>query len=426
MLALHELGNHKSDAERIRLALDYVIRTWPLLSDDPDLTVGFELLAAALLEDACRYGMPLEAISARARILRSSKLAKIPRSVIYSPNLSVGHSLEFLGDDLDTSAARTLQVSNGSIGATIATTAYFTRQTGDPAAMRYLSDCVAAFGPENIPYGHPADLWASIWVLYNLHIGNLSPLIRDTMQSHLNLIERNVGQWGLSWSSLVEYGDADDTAVGLMLLANDGRTVDWQLLSAYEEQPCFVTYRGETHPSISANAHVLSAMTGHRDAFSDSSIHKVIAFLQRQQHNRGYWTDKWHASPYYATSRAIRALVEHGCPESAERAIAWILATQRRDGMWGFYQESTAEETAYCIHALAAWNRAKGGVPRHIFENGLQDIRAHLRNPAKTATRMWIEKTLYYPAHIVHAALLAAASLCLGELAPLTSPVVNH
>lgn len=416
LLALTEFARQPNVDEQVHRAVEYVVNAWASLDGEPELTVGFELLSAGLLADACKQGLPFERLYAKAQQLRESKLAKIPQDAIYSPHLSIGHSLEFLGDAVDVDRVRGLQAPNGSIGATLATTAFFAMRTGDEAAMAYLRNCIDVFGPEQLPYGSPSSLWASIWVLHNLHIGKLLPALREAARPHLEAIRRSVGPWGLSWSSMVEYGDADDTSVGLTLLANDGFSVDWSLLHEYEGAKCYRTYFAEVHPSVSANAHVLHAMNEHPEAFSNASRERVIAYLCEAQVKGSYWTDKWHASPFYSTSRVIRAMIRHNL-DVVRRGVEWIIESRRADGAWGFYDHSTVEETAYCIHALACWQEEVGGVSLDVFSDALAFLMEHSPRGEQAHERLWIEKTLYCPSAVVASAAMAACNLCIERLA---------
>src|SRR5690606_41793282 len=85
-----------------------------------------------------------------------------------------------------------------------------------------------------------------------------------------------------------------------------------------------------------------------------ATIEKVTRWLLGQQGGDGFWTDRWHASPYYATASCALALERYGGSGSADavaRARAWVLRTQRPDGSWGRW-EGTAEETAYAGQTL--------------------------------------------------------------------------
>src|SRR5262249_22015252 len=128
----------------------------------------------------------------------------------------------------------------------------------------------------------------------------------------------------------------------------------------YETDTHFQAWAGERTPSTSVNAHVLEAIGRTLDRRRRSSVRlklaaaKVVRWLCDQQRADGSWTDKWHASPYYATVCAALALHRYGGNPSVpavRRAVRWVVETQRPDGAWGLWQ-STAEETAYAMRIL--------------------------------------------------------------------------
>ncbi|MFD0850660.1 prenyltransferase/squalene oxidase repeat-containing protein, partial [Actinomadura adrarensis] len=82
----------------------------------------------------------------------------------------------------------------------------------------------------------------------------------------------------------------------------------------------------------------------------------MSAWLADRQQADGSWADRWHASPFYATTAATLALHSFGTPRGrhaahVDRAVRWVLATQHGDGSWGRWG-GTAEETAYALHIL--------------------------------------------------------------------------
>jgi hypothetical protein len=141
--------------ERAARGAEYVLQAWQRLDPREELTIGFELLAPALIRDACARGLPLGSLLDAADALQREKLARLPEALVYEPGLSASFSLEFLGDRLDPARAARVRLSNGSIGASVAATAYYACRTGDPAAMEYLRGVVRAHGADNIPYGPP-------------------------------------------------------------------------------------------------------------------------------------------------------------------------------------------------------------------------------------------------------------------------------
>jgi halimadienyl-diphosphate synthase len=406
-----------SYARKIQLAVEFVDRSWARLGDAPELTIGFELLAAPLLRQVCHHGFDLEHLLSHSLDMQQTKLAHIPPDQIYSPRLSIGYSLEFLDGDLDLERAAKLQAANGSIAGNIAATACFARATGNSAAHGYLTNCIRKWGPDTIPYGEPADLFPRIWVLHHLRMAGLIAPESESVEPHIDVLESHVGPWGISWSTFLQYGDVDDTTLGLSLLEWGRRRPDWSVLDQYKTKSHYRTYFGESSPSSSANAHVLGTLLEFRRD-QQESIQAIRSFLLRKRTAAKYWHDKWHTSPYYATSRAIRALAYHNDIDSVEESCNWILDTQDPSGGWGFFETPTPEETSYCIHALVAWKRLGGRWPYETMARAITFLTPYLDQGWDLVDhpRLWVNKTLYLPKDIVQSAIASAVAMGLKEL----------
>ena len=140
--------------------------------------------------------------------------------------------------------------------------------------------------------------------------------------------------------------DADTTAVTILALRRLGHAdvFEFGSLRHFDAGSHFQCWAGERNPSVSANAHVLSALADEHGPTSSTTA--VAGWLAAQQHADGSWLDKWHGSPYYATVTCVRALDRHyagATTRSVERARTWVLESQRDDGSWGMW-EGTAEE----------------------------------------------------------------------------------
>ncbi len=122
-----------------------------------------------------------------------------------------------------------------------------------------------------------------------------------------------------------------------------------------------------------------------------SAVQKIFKFMLQTRTAEAFWTDKWHISPYYATSHAIIVCVGYNNAR-VEPAVNWIVNTQSTDGAWGFYNVFTAEETAYCLQALFMWQRAGGSVPPSVFDQGIAWLREHIDSPYPS---LWVGKCLY-------------------------------
>ncbi|MBI2318249.1 MAG: hypothetical protein HYU75_14940 [Betaproteobacteria bacterium] len=179
----------------------------------------------------------------------------------------------------------------------------------------------------------------------------------------------------MSLSSTFPIPDADDTAVALLLLRSLGEATDASVLRSFVTRDgYFATFEYERHPSIGVNLHVLHALLevpGYPDC--DRVVDRLCYYIGAEQKEDGYWLDKWHISPIYATAHALCVFAR--LPGSrvlrarqvVGRAGVWLEESQNPDGSWGWLGMSTAEETAYALLALAAVDRAEGA-PRHAAQ----------------------------------------------------------
>ncbi|RKR86405.1 prenyltransferase/squalene oxidase-like repeat protein [Micromonospora pisi] len=212
--------------------------------------------------------------------------------------------------------------------------------------------------------------------------------------------------------------DADTTSVTLYALGHLGAPVAPESLWGYDTGGHFATWPGEDGASVTTNAHVLDAFGQHlatRPAAESryaAVVHRLSGWLRDQQRADGAWHDRWHASPYYATACAVLALHEYGrgpaLAQAVDRAVDWVLGSQRPDGSWGRWS-GTAEETAYALHVLLGLGRSTRGRLAEAVRGG----RAYLRRTAgrQPQTALWHGKELYAPAAIVESVTLAALHL---------------
>jgi len=174
----------------------------------------------------------------------------------------------------------------------------------------------------------------------------------------------------------------------------------------YEEPNHFRCSALETNPSISANVHLLEALRQAGLERDHPAVQKIIRFLRENQEKEGCWLDKWHSSPYYATTHAIISSMDYD-RTLAESAIQWILRTRSPKGSWGYFMP-TAEETAYALHALCIWARSGGAVPRYLIQQSAVWLADHMDPPYPP---LWIAKTLYCSEWVVRAEIITALIL---------------
>ncbi|MBV8713904.1 MAG: hypothetical protein JO020_05950 [Chloroflexi bacterium] len=410
---LAEFGRRAEDRAAVDKGTRYLWQHGHLIGREPVELVGFELLLPTLVERARTAGVAVPPHLDVYATQRTHKLALLPKEMLYSPRATVVHSLEFLGDQADPAALKTAQGSNGAVGNSPAATAFMLQATREEnaSALSYLETVLGHAGGATAPVLHPCETFELLWAAYHLYLGGAPghTLLRPTERRQLLSALQTRG--GVSLSPTFPIPDADDTAVALLLLHDLGESVEPSVLKAFEAKDgSFVSFPYERHSSVGVNVHVLHALArvpGYPDA--DTAIERICDYLA-DQHSGLYWIDKWHISPLYATAHvlcAVEDLAPHHRRRLAhlvERSREWLRHSQNADGSWGFYGQSTPEETAYGLLALAV--SADDRDMRHC-----QAAANYLHQAAADGVShppLWIDKCLYIPPLVVTAAIDAA------------------
>lgn len=406
----------------IRRAQHYIWRHAHELRSEPCELVGFELLIPTLLRDVTRAHISLPPYLDAYAAERSHKLSLIPKDLLYSPNVTLVHSLEFLGDDGDPS--RLLQTVNkiGSVGNSPAATAYLLDKVECPAALEYLRACLATDPDGAATVTYPCENFDMLWSAYH-------HLLSDERKAVALVPEHVFAEFrsklasgeGISFSATFPIPDADDTAVAIALLCARGEPVSPLALQQFAKSEYYTSYEFERHPSIGVNVHILDALDRLPPApVTEQRIQQLLGFIAETRKYGIYWIDKWHISPYYATGHTVAVLAGLRAPHNKRAAalcppaLEWIRATQREDGSWGYYKAATSEETAYAVLALTRAPALREPGDDERIRRGASYIKAQLaESGAAELPPLWIDKTLYYPARIVQA--LFASVLHLAE-----------
>ena len=414
MIALTYRGHREGDKSQVelgKLALERIVggATGGLSADPNGATVGFEMIAPTLAAEAEELGIIKNQgnrILGRLSKLRAKKLQFLHENMI-SRHVTMAFSAEMAGTDgkhmLD---VENLQESNGSVGVSPSATAYFATyiKKGDEAALKYLRSIVKPDG--GLPNVAPFDVFEIAWALWNLSF--IPDLMKNgKLQPHLEFLSK---AWrprrGVGFAAGYSVKDSDDTGLVYDTLLRFGIEKDLASVLIYEEKDHFRCFELEANPSISANIHVLSALGQAGLDQKNSSVSKVLRFLQKAKGPSPFWVDKWHSSPYYATTHAIIAcagLANHVVEESVE----WIVKSQNPDGSWGTYLP-TAEETAYALQALWIWNNRVARVPKGSLRRGARWLGENMDEPYPP---LWIGKCLYSPHLVIRSAVISALAL---------------
>lgn len=415
MITLKERAKEHPVGQAIRRGGDYIWRNLHFLHHDPIELVGFELIFPTLLAQARVLDLDVPAHSCGYGSIRAAKLRLLPEDSIYSPHTSVAFSLEFMGLKGDALQLGRMVGQNGSIANSPATTAYLLFQGGqDREALHYLEGMRAQ--PGGIPHFYPLRIFEIAWVLEHLTFGGFSlkndSLIDPCLWAEL---ESAMGPEGVSMDPAFGIKDGDTTAVAARMLTLGRGGVEPAILHRFEdpETRIFRTFRFERNASVSTNAHALEALALLPDYPDRQEVwDRVVTMLLAARKYQSYWIDKWHASPFYATSHVLISLLHSEEPLVSEciGSVDWLMHVQRSDGSWGHFDRGTAEETAYALLALLHFARRFEIVDADVLRRGAaylwrvsQEIQAH--------PDLWIAKTLFAPQGVVKAAILAALFL---------------
>jgi halimadienyl-diphosphate synthase len=419
MIALTYRGRRAQDRARIDhglLALEAITSdaTRQLQSHTLAATAGFEMIVPTLVAEAERLGIIKQQgdrILNRLARQRAAKLAKLEGFKI-DRHITTALSAELAGtDSIDMLNVDALQESNGSVANSPSATAYFALyvRPGDASALAYLNHTLKDRG---VPFVAPYEIFETIWILWNfMTFLKPDPLTESLFHPHLDYIEQN---WrpgkGIGFSSSYSLTDGDDTAVGFELLKRFGRKADIQDVFSYEEPNHFRCFSLEVDASTDVNIHVLGALRAAGYEKDHPSVQKALNYIRLTRINNRYWLDKWNLSPFYTSAHAVVSCLGYDDKLCAEE-VNWILTTQKSDGSWGFYDASTAEETAYCLQALSIWRRHGGTIPPGRIEHGKLWLEQHCQPPYPP---LWIGKSLYCPELLVKAVILSALKIA-GE-----------
>jgi halimadienyl-diphosphate synthase len=306
---LATFGRRERDRAGIAAGIRYLWQRGHLLHTERVQPVGFELLLPTLVERVKQAGLSVPPHLDIYAAERDQKLQLIPPGVLYSPDTTVAHSLEFLGEGADLQGLHAAQSENGALGNSPAATAFFLARSNEPKAFEYLDACLARSSGSAVPVLHPCETFELLWTAYHLYLGGTKALWLLGSDDRATL-RASLESGGVSLSPTFPTADADDTAVALLLLHDVGEDVDSGVLERFAlPDGHFASFPHERHSSVGVNVHVLHALLrvpGYPN--TARAIRRLLDYLEGEQVHGLYWLDKWHISPYYATAHALHVL----------------------------------------------------------------------------------------------------------------------
>ena len=401
------------DLHRIEQGIQYLEKAIPHLAKDVLDSVGFELLLPRLVDIGVSLGLKLKNVQTLIEPLITplyhQKLAAIPQKMVYSPNIPLAFSLEFVGfENIDPTALSQLRAANGSIHHSPSATAFVEIAAPSATAGRTYLDGVINRYNGIAPMATPIEIFEITWVLHSLSLGIDLQLLSPAIDTLIKVLDAAWTNEGIGFSNGF-IPDSDITSVGLRILAMMEKYKDPSVLEVFELEDHFQCFPYERNASLDIHIHILHALRDLKEFPRQKQLFtKALQFIRRNL-TPDWLVDKWHISPYYSTSHAIMALV--GLVDSdIEKHIQWLLKTQRENGSWTYYPDcpkAAIEETAYALMALLMVYEAGGNIPAAVINRGGRYLTTHY-TCAEELPALWVSKGLYNPFYIVEAAILSA------------------
>ncbi|WP_166177341.1 prenyltransferase/squalene oxidase repeat-containing protein [Rubrobacter tropicus] len=413
VIAISGLADPRAEESRDAGVL-YLRRHSEDLDPETDRTIGFELIFPALLEEAAEIGLDLPLAAPRhLEREREAKLNLLPKDGILTSHTTALFSLEAFRPNLDVEEAAGLLLDNGSMANSPSATACLLGQIPDwrdrlPRSAAYL-DALLAPPASGLPAAHPCDVFVRAWTLYYMQHGGLFEANRDLLEPYLEHLWGSVWPKGVGFASTSGFVDSDDTAMTMLVLHRAGYEVDGSLLLAFEEDRWFSVHKHESNPSVSANLHILEASPVIPEKDRGRVREKILAHLFAIRRGGAYWRDKWHASVYYPTTRALAILSRYE-RSRLEPTVEWLLANQRSDGSWGEHMPTT-EETSLVLLSLLQYHRTARPVPKEPMRRAAAYLLAADGPTDRGFPELWIGKSLYAPIFVIEAVRLSALTL---------------
>lgn len=323
------------------------------------LPIAAEMILPRLLADAAAAGIVLDrAPYAEVHALSARKLAAL-RHVEIVAGSAPTYSWEALDRPFDPAVLE----HQGGVGHSPAATAYWLHLAhGDgadvaegaiTAAATYLERAAAATGtgiPGVVPTVWPIIGFDHLYAAYACVQNGLhrDPEMARLMEPSLEAIGGWLARYdGLGFSPGF-VNDVDCTAVGVVALAEFGRTVDSALITAFRRGDHFFTYARELNPSTFSNAHAISAL--HQLGVAQPAVVKFI--LEAELADGGWRPDKWHSSWIYTSMEVSYALQGPAFAPHLRRLVDRLLATRHVDGGWPCPGLPSLLDSCYAVMTL--------------------------------------------------------------------------
>jgi halimadienyl-diphosphate synthase len=413
VVLLARFGNREHDQVQRLAGERYIWQHAGQLHYDAHRTVGFEMILPTLLTEAREWNIDLPYVQLQHyEGERAKKLNLLPVEHLFRTQTTALFSLEALAGSIDLQRAEDLLLENGSMATSPSATAFFLGQVPDwrsryPKSTAYVEELLAR-EHTGLPTVAPCDIFVRASMLHHLYYGDLLAEHADSLKPYYEYLRDHWRPEGVGWAS-GGLRESDDTALVLLALKRAGYEVDGTCLLAYERKHYFAVFDHERDPSISANLHILDALETLPEHERPRVREKILDYVLHARRYGTFWSDKWHASVYYPTSRAVMILPPH-VPDEMDTTLRWLLFTQHANGAWGQYMP-TLEETALTLLALLNYHRTIKSIACEPLHRAAEYLITSEQPFQDRYPELWMSKTLYAPVFVIRSVILAALGL---------------
>ncbi|TAN57388.1 hypothetical protein EPN15_04525 [Patescibacteria group bacterium] len=378
------------------------------LLKEPEATVAFELLFSKLLNDCENLGIK---IKFPARVLnhylnlKKEKLSKLPIEAAAKYPTTLLHALEALDENkTDLRIFEKFQSPGGSFGCSPAATAFMlSRGIGGKKAERYLNILVKK---KVVPVLWPMEIFERAWSLFPLFVLGIDQHFTKQIAPHLKYLRREWTKNGISLGKDFLVPDLDDTVIAFYLLNASGARIDSGFLKYFSTPDGLACYPGERGGSFGSHYVNFLFALPFLDFDKNNYSVEAVGDILKASVKKGFWNDKWHISPFYASCRFVLAAARDQTRSAVlSKITSRIYKKKNKNNLWGA-GNGTVEETAYALISLLKQKNVKNDF-NNAVKKGFEAL-SRSANVDGNYSEMWVGKSLFVPANIVRITIFSA------------------
>jgi hypothetical protein len=390
MAAIYAIHRWHPNSDAISSGINYLNDNVNNLDLNQYATVGFELAFPMLYRTLSSLGLSINVKKELLASFSQKTKKKLSELSIYEQKSTLLHTLELLtGQEskIDFARLMKLQEENGSFGCSPSSTAFMLENIYNDKAANFLKKLVQQ-GKGSVPPLYPIDIFERNWIINNLIDLNIDKYFAAELKPHIKHLNESWTKKGVGLSKYFTVPDIDDSVVSFRILSKYKFPKDVNFVKNFEDDTSFYCYKGELDSSPTHIANLLVALYEAPEFdHKNELLEKATDTFVRSIHSS--YLDKWHVSPFYTYSRLMLNYFPRF--HSLEKTIYdRVVNTQKEDGGWGYYDNSTPEETALAVFTLLKCNQKTVSTISALLKKAYDFLSTN-----NQTHNLWIGKCLY-------------------------------